>query len=161
MNERTEVRFKPAIFSKEHKMILDPEFIELYKDENDTSPVRFSKLEFDAFRFGIKWLRGYKTIFGRVYCIDIRSATEEIIKIRLTSVYGVGRKTLGKKYNEIITAILKLYISDIIGQYLKTFNYKQPFSILNIHFDQEGIILNNKHKISWNDIDIRKQASFA
>jgi len=131
MDEAQEIIFKPALFRDEQRLVLNPEFIEFYKSPEDINPIRFSKLEIDGFRFGVKWLRGYKIVFGRIYCVDIKSATEIIIKIRLTSVYKIGIKQMHKKYNLIIGAILQYYASELVGQYLKLFNYKQPFSILN------------------------------
>ena len=155
MDEAQEIIFKPTLFRDEQRLILNPEFIEFYQSPEDINPIRFSKLEIDGFRFGVKWLRGYKIVFGRIYCVDIKSATEIIIKIRLTSVYKIGIKQMHKKYNLIIGAILQYYVSELVGQYLKLFNYKQPFSILNVYFNQLGIVLNNKFNIEWNDIDVR------
>ncbi|MEP6466641.1 MAG: hypothetical protein ABJB05_10070 [Parafilimonas sp.] len=120
----------------------------------------FSKLEVDAFRFGIKWLRGYRFIFGRVYCIDIKSATETIIKIRMTSVYKINVKKLHEKYYTLLNIMLEFYASEMVGQYIKTFNYKQPFSILNVHFNQSGIRLSDKYDIPWNDVDVRTHTRY-
>ncbi|HEY2726489.1 MAG TPA: hypothetical protein VGI61_04915, partial [Parafilimonas sp.] len=108
-----------------------------------------------GFRFVIKWLRGYKLIFGRVYCVDIKSATGSIIKMRMTSVYKINIKKLHAKYKSLLNIILEYYASEMVGQYLKLFNYKQPFSILNVHFGQLGIVLNDKYNIEWNNIDVR------
>ncbi|HEY2726890.1 MAG TPA: hypothetical protein VGI61_06930, partial [Parafilimonas sp.] len=139
MAETKTITFKPNIFSKEHKIVFDKEFIELYKSPDDNNPIKFTKLEFDAFRFGVKWIRGYKVIFGRINCIDLKNSEGVIMKIRLTSIYKVNLKKINEKYASIINLILEYYISDIVSQYLKFFNYKQLFSILNVHFDQEGI----------------------
>jgi hypothetical protein len=155
MDEVQEIIFKPAFFGDEQKLILNPEFIEFYKSPNDVNPIRFSKLEIDGFRFGVKWLRSYKLVFGRIYCVDIKSTSETIIKIRLTSVYKIRAKELHKKYNLIVSAMLQYYASELVSQYLKLFNYKQPFSILNVYFNQLGIVLNDKYNIEWNNIDVK------
>ncbi len=155
MDETQEIIFKPTFFSEAQKLVLNPEFIEFYKSPEDINPIRFSKLEIDGFRFGVKLLRGYKLVFGRIYCVDIKNTNETIIKIRLTSVYKVGIKQMHKKYNLIIGAILQYYASELVSQYLKLFNYKQPFSILNVYFNQLGIVLNDKYNIEWNNIDVR------
>lgn len=155
MNDRKEVAFKPTIFSNLHKLVLDREFIELYKSKDDQNPVRISNLEFDAFRFGVKWIRGYRTIFGRVNCIDIRSSTNVIIKIRLTSLYKIHLKPLNKKYREIVNTILKFYASEIIGHYLKLFNNKLGFTIITVDFSKLNIKIDDEHIIEWNDIDLK------
>ena len=160
MSEAREIKFKPAIFSKERRIILHPEFMEFYKSPEDTEPVKFSKLEIDAFRFGIKWLRGYKLIFGRIYCVDIKSATGNIIKIRMTSVYKIRAKKLHEKYSSLINIILQYYASEMVAHYLKMFNYKQPFSILNVHFNQSGIVINDKQNIDWNNMDVRTHTRY-
>jgi hypothetical protein len=155
MDEVQEIIFKPTFFSDEQKLILNPEFIEFYKSPEDVNPIRFSKLEIDGFRFGVKWLRGYQLVFGRIYCIDIKSATDAIIKIRLTSFYKIRVKKLHKTYNLIVNAMLQYYASELVSQYLKLFNYKQPFSILNVYFSQLGIVLNDEYNIEWNNINVR------
>ena len=153
--DRKEIKFQPTLFSKEHKLILDSEFIELYRYPEDREPTRFSKLEIDAFRFGVKWIRGYRTIFGRTNCIDVRSSTDEVISIRLTSIYKIRLRKINEKYKLIINIILNYYASEIINHYLRLFEIRQPFSILDVRFNQPGIQLNDKIKIDWDDVDVK------
>lgn len=155
MNETTEILFKTTFFNEEQRIILDADYIEFYKSSTDKNPVKFSKLEIDAFRFGIKWISGYKFYIGRIYCIDIKNVTGTIIKIRLKSIYKIRVKELHAKYSLILNTVLNYYFSEVINQYVKLFNRKESFSILNIQFNQSDILIDNKQNINWNEVDVR------
>jgi hypothetical protein len=156
MNERKEITFKPTVFSKEHKIILDPEFIEFYNDENDANPVRFSKFEIDGFRFGLRRVSGYQFYIGRVYCVDIKSVTSKTISIRFKTMYKINLKQIHEKYSIAINTVFKYYFHDTVFQYVNMFNNKQTFSILSIQFDQKGILITNKNEfINWEEIEIK------
>jgi len=78
----------------------------------------------------------------------------------MTSVYKINAKKLNEKYRSLINIMLEYYASEMVSQYLKLFNYKQPFSILNVHFGQLGIVLNDKYNIEWNNIDVRTHTRY-
>ena len=60
------------------------------------------------FDLELNGLRGYKVTFGRIYCIDIRDATGNIIKIRMTSIYKIRVKKLHGKYNAAINTFFNI-----------------------------------------------------
>ena len=160
MSESTEITFKPTFFTKRQKIVLNPDFIEFYQSPEDRNPIKFSKLEIDGFRFGVRWVSGYQFYIGRIYCIDIKNTAGKIIKVRLKSMYKINVKQLRKKYNVITNTVFKFYFTDSVLQYLKAFNYKQPLSILNVQFNQTGIIVDNKHDIEWNNLDIKSYTRY-
>jgi len=160
VSESTEITFKPTFFTKRQKIVLNPDFIEFYQSPEDRNPIKFSKLEIDGFRFGVRWVSGYQFYIGRIYCIDIKNTAGKIIKVRLKSMYKINVKQLRKKYNVITNTVFKFYFTDSVLQYLKAFNYKQPLSILNVQFNQTGIIVDNKHDIEWNNLDIKSYTRY-
>ena len=161
MNETKEIIFKPAFFSRKQKLILNAEFIEFFKSPDDKTPIRFSKLEIDGMRFGIRWIRGYQFYIGRIYCVDIKNTAGAIIKFRLKSIYKINTNQLRKKYSIVLNTIFRYYFNEAIVQYLKMFTYKQPFFILNVQFKQDGILINEKNDfISWADIETRSYTTY-
>src|SRR5258705_9452101 len=143
MMQSIDLILKTSIFHKESPLIITPEFIE-YKNIN------LSKFEIDQLRYGIKAIRGYRFRIGRIYCIDIKSLTGSIMKIRLKSLYGIRKNRLEKKYKLILNALFQNFINDISGSLIAEFNKKIDFDILGVTFMQEGIILDKESKIiSW------------
>ncbi|HSV10057.1 MAG TPA: hypothetical protein VLI68_04765 [Hanamia sp.] len=154
MLESLKFHLKPSIFESEKILILNPEFLEF-------ETVNFSKLEIAELRYGIRAIKGYRFRIGRIYCIDIKSLSGEIIKIRLKSVYRVRRVYLGKKFKEIVEAILANYINDISKDYFQRFKNKNEFNILGNIFKQEGIVLDKTVDIiPWTDLGTKNYLTY-
>jgi hypothetical protein len=149
-----EFSIKSSLFDRPRRLVINKAFIEFDdKDLNSASPAKFLKHEVDSFRFGVKWIRGYQFIIGRIYCIDIKSIDGNIIKIRLKSLYKVRRSQLATKYSKIITALYDNCFDDIIHSYLSDFNNKKEIQILGVTFCEEGIYLKDrKILINWLDV---------
>jgi hypothetical protein len=137
---------KESIFSKKKTLIINPEFLAFGTNS-------FSKFEIVDIRYGIKAIEGYRFRIGRVYCIDVKSITGSIFKIRLISVYRIGKNKLGKKYGLILHALFDNYINDISRDFIAKFRNKIDFNLLDIAFTQEGITINKSNKIIfWSDV---------
>ena len=68
---------------------------------------------------------------------------------------------LREKYSAIINTVFSFYFYESVIQYLKMFNYKQSFSILNVDFNQEGILVSDKNEfIDWNKVEIKSYATY-
>jgi len=149
-----ELSIKSSLFDRHRKLLVDKAFIEFDdKDLNSASPTKFLKHEVDSFRFGIKWIRGYKFIIGRIYCVDIKSVAGETIKIRLKSLYKVRRSQLAAKYSKIIAALYDNYFDDITRSYLSDFDNAKEIQILGVTFCEDGVYLHNKKLlINWLDV---------
>jgi hypothetical protein len=152
MVERKEIIFKPTIFSAQHKLILDNEFIEFYKSPEDKDPIRFNRLEIDAIRYGVV---GSKFYFGMTFLLVIKSFEGKTIKFHLRSAYSIRNKELRTKYNLVLNTVISYYLSDTIYQYCKMLDDKTSFSMLNIHFSEHGITLRKEYEIKWQDLGFK------
>src|SRR5580692_7301340 len=145
MTLKTAFSLKSSIINRERILTLDPAYLEY--DDNDhisSPPTKFEKEDVEGIRYGIKWLLGRYFYFGRVYCIDIRSDKNKVIKIRLHSLYGVKKKELGKKYAEIVNMLFKYYFHDISRSYLTLFKNNIPFELLGVMFSADGILFDQR-----------------
>lgn len=149
MFEAKEITFKPTIFSKVHKLIIDPEFIEFHKSP-DKEPLRFSKLEIDSIRYSIR-----RFSVGTNYFIDIKNAEGKIITYQVQSILNIKYETLKKKYYYVLNSILEYYFIDIINLYCKRLDDNLQFSILNIHFNSKGVALKEKYEITWEHLGLK------
>ncbi len=156
MSGQLKVILQPTFFGDKKELTIDKEFLE-FDGQN------FSKFEIAEFRFGIKPIKEFGGGFriGRIYCIDIRNVTAQIIKIRLISVYHINKKKLGKKYREILETLFENYINDISSGFIKMFNQKIDFAILGLKFTHDGVQLKDKDSIiSWIDLDARNYTRY-
>ena len=146
MSELFRVNIKPSIFETEQVLIVDSEFIQY-------GAANFSKFEIAAIRYGVAPIEGYKFRIGRIYSIDVRSLDGKILKIRLKSLYRIGRKRLGKKYKEIVEVIFVNYFSDICKEYLRLFKEGKEFEILGNKFTSSGLFLVRSNQfVPWTDL---------
>src|SRR6476620_7433552 len=102
MSESHHFILKPTILNKKLELIVNPDLLSYKK-------YVFRNAEIVGIRYGVKAIAGYRFNIGRIYCIDVKSASGKVIKIRLKSLYGVRKKTLGEKYLQITNAIFKSY----------------------------------------------------
>jgi hypothetical protein len=141
---------------------LDPEYLEF--DDNDlvtAPPARFLKEEIEGLRFGVEWVRGYSFYIGRVYCIDIRSEKDQVIKIRLRSAYGIRKRELGDKYLKIVNTLFRYYFDDLSTHYLTLFENNLCFEILGVNFSTEGIFFDEKTGlVPWDSLGTRSHHSY-
>jgi hypothetical protein len=140
---------KASIFESGKTLIINPEFMAF-------GTTSFSKFEITDLRYGVKPIYGYRFRIGRIYCIDIKSITGSIIRIRLKSLYRIRKNKLEKKYIAILNALFNNYMNDICRGFIDKFGDGIDFKIIDVAFNQEGIILNkNSEIICWDDLGER------
>lgn len=154
MSAQLKLELKSNFFGEKKELTIDKEFLK-FDDKN------FSKLEIAEIRYGIKAIQGYEFRIGRIYCIDVRNVTGDIIKIRLMSVYHINKKRLKNKYLSILNALFENYINELSSVFIKMFNNKIDFSILGVNFTDQGIQLKDKDSIiTWDDLGTKNYARY-
>ena len=156
------VAVKSSFLDRQRRLTVNNEYIEF--DDNDAAsdkPTRFNASDIEAFRYGIKWIRGYQFVIGRIYCIDIKSKEEQVIKIRLKSLYGVNRKKLSAKYVDIVNALYNYVFDDVAMNYLQKFANGNEFEILGVTFKKLGVWINDKKIfIEWQDLGTKSYSTY-
>lgn len=155
MNEQSlQINIKSSFLDRERQLTITSEFIE-YDDTDRVSekPTRLLNSDIVAFRYGIKWIRGYQFIIGRIYCIDIKAKEDKIMKLRLKSLYGINKKRLTAKYLNIIDALFENAFDKVSEQYMEKFANSMEFEILGITFKPSGVYFKEKNvSIEWTDV---------
>ncbi|MBS1665020.1 MAG: hypothetical protein JST68_28500 [Bacteroidetes bacterium] len=155
---KLEFMLRSTILDRSRLLAVDPEYIEF--DDQDLAsevPTRFSKMEIEGVRYGIKAIRGLQFRIGRIYCIDIRDASDQVIKIRLKSLYGVRRKLLEEKYSSIVSALFKYYFHDISRRYLRKFREGEQVELLGVRLNKHGVLFDEKVGwVNWNFLGTKR-----
>jgi hypothetical protein len=158
MNTKIEFTVKSSIFDRSRQLTIDPEYLEF--DDHDLGsslPVRFLKEEIEGIKYGVKGIRGYRFRIGRIYYIDIKSFSGEVIKVRLKSIYRVRVKRLEAKYGQILKALFANYFNEIARRYLELFRSGEPFEMLGVSFSAEGVLFDEKIGIiPWEFLGTKK-----
>jgi hypothetical protein len=158
MSQPIELTFKSSILDKHRHLIIDPGYLEF--DDYDP-PTRFNKNEITACRYGVKWIRGYQFVIGRIYVVEVQSSDKRIIKIRLKSLYGVNKGILHQKFVTIVQALADKYFEDIARSYLEKFNRNEPIKVEDVCFNAEGISWNkNMQIINWDDVGTKAYRTY-
>lgn len=161
-NNNLKINFKTSFLSKEKEIIIDPGYFQLCNSSlNNEQPVKWLREEIESFRFGLEWIRGSTFYFGRVYCIDIKNKNQQIIKIRLKTLYGINKENLNSKYAKIVNALYECYFFPAIQNYCNLFVSNKTFEIAGITFHEYGLLLpNNKDILSWDDVSIKRYQNY-
>lgn len=147
--------FKSQLIEFGNQKLAIPTAIDLLKEE----PIQY--------RFGIKWIRGYKFIIGRKYQLFIRNNTGETVKISFGSYYGINKIPLFNQYIEILNQLWRSYFDGLVDQYLELFNQQVPFTLAGVEFEESGIkiTITNfakevKNPLPWHDVGTRDYQTY-
>jgi hypothetical protein len=162
MTQPLQLNIKSSWLDRVRQLTINSEYIEFDdKDGIADPPTKFEAKDIESFRFGVKWINGYQFVIGRIYCVDIKSNKNDIIKIRLKSVYGINKKKLGEKYSSIVNALYDNHFDRLSMSLLEMFHNNCDFVILNVRFDQHGItLIDKKAVIPWNDVGTRSYSTY-
>jgi hypothetical protein len=157
-----QLNIRSSILDRDRQLTITNEYIEFDdKDLPSEKPIRFLNSEIAAFRYGIKWIRGYQFVIGRIYCVDIKSTDARVIKLRLKSLYGINKKKITAKYSNIVNALYNNIFDNISRNYLNQFASSKEFEILGITFKTSGVYFNDKKVlIEWQDVGTRSYTTY-
>jgi hypothetical protein len=157
-----EIIIKASIIDRHRKLCLNNEFIEFDdKDLIGSSPTRLFKSDITSLRHGVKWINGLQFVIGRIYCIDVKDREQNLIKIRLKSIYGIRKKEIGEKYLQIVKYLYDQYFNSIALEYLEKHDKAEEFEILGVVFIAEGIVLkDNIGLVNWENLETRSYHTY-
>ena len=107
MAQSLTLTLKESIFNKESTINITPELLE-YQN------ISFSKFEIDEIRYGVKAIEGYRFRIGRIYCIDVKSLSGTVLRIKLKSVYGIRKKHWVKNIESLLMHYLKTILTILL-----------------------------------------------
>jgi hypothetical protein len=160
--ESLQLKIKSSFLDRGRQLIITDEYVEF--DDNDlisAGPTKFLATDIVASRYGIKWIKGYQFVIGRIYCVDIKSNDDRIIKIRLKSLYGINGKKLNEKYVNIVNALYDHILDNISRNYLNQFAGSIEFEIMGVAFKSSGLVFVDKKKlIKWEDLGTKNYSTY-
>ncbi|MEO8151013.1 MAG: hypothetical protein ABI723_25490 [Bacteroidia bacterium] len=162
MSDKIIINFKPDVLSWRRELVIEPGCLQLHNSSPfSEQPVKWLKEEIESFRFGVKWIRGTTFYFGRIYCVDIKNKNQQIIKIRLKTLYGINKEILNSKYAKIVGSLYECYFLPVIQNYCSLFASNKTFEISGITFHEYGLLLpNNMDILEWDDVSIKRYQNY-
>jgi hypothetical protein len=162
VSQSLNLSLRPSFLDRDRELIINSELIQFDDTElKDSNPTLIPKSEISDFRYGIKRIRGYMFYIGTIFCIDVRGINNQIIKLRLKSLYGIGRKNIFKKYSAVINALYANYFDEVIVKYLNKFENGDEFEIAEVVFKFNGVIFRKKTElIEWKNLGTKTYFSY-
>lgn len=156
------ISIRPSFFDRERNLIINSDFIEFDDTElKNAKPTMILKSEISGFKFGIKRIRGYIFYIGTIFCIDVRGTNEQLIKLRLKSLYGINGKEFAEKYSSVLNALYDNYFDGIILNHLNRFENGEHFEIAGVLFNSNGVIFRKKNQlIEWEDLGSKTYSNY-
>lgn len=149
------------------ELIISEEFLKFEnKDIVNNTFTTFKKNQIAEYRFGVKWIKFY-LVFGREYIIEIRNFDGEIIKINYKTYFGRKKEKYHELCNQILSGLWENYFDQIASNYIKKHENGEEFSIGDVTFLAEGIIIKTnssfrqkKALIPWDKIRTKTYATY-
>ena len=162
MAQPLQIEIKSSIVDRRRLLTIEPDYIEFDDTElRSAVPTRFAKEEIVAWRYGTKWIRGYQFYIGRIYCIDLKSSSNHILKIRLKTIYGVRKQLLASKYSLVWNAIQTNFIRDISRKTIDLFFSEGETEVLGVLFANDGVRLDKDADIiPWFEVGTKNYATY-
>lgn len=157
-----EIVFKPTIIDRPHSLVVDSEFLQFGMLNSDSEVLfMFSRQDIAAFRYGVKWIKGFEFTIGRVYCVDVKSTSGEIISVRLKSLYSINKDAIWQKYSQILEALSKYYFDDICRNAISKIEDGEEWRHETIIITKSGVHLpKRKMKLPWSDVGSKLYATY-
>ncbi len=156
------IYIRSSLLDRERQLIFSEEGIIYENNDLKGAPLKLiEKEKIDGFRYGIKSIKGFALVIGRVFCIDVRAANKTALKIRLKSLYGVRKKLLGEKYVRIFNLLFEYYFEDHLEKYAEKIDSGDTIFLIGTLISQEGILLTNKSPlIKWENLGTGAYATY-
>ncbi|OXA77547.1 hypothetical protein SAMN05444397_102576 [Flavobacterium aquidurense] len=160
MESELKVKIKRSFLDNYHRPLhLHPEFIQFEdKDLINNGFTTFKSSEIKDFRCGVNWFQ-YYFVFGREYEFHIRNLSDEVLKIKFNSYFGIKKREQHKLYTSIIDSLWNLYFNNQVNDFLKEFETGESFYIGDVVVNPKGIIIKvskltklEKIQIPWDDL---------
>jgi len=155
------IKIKPSIFHAEMELLLDSGFIQCKSHRSKkTNCVTIQKQDIDGFRYGVKWITGYAFNIGRTYCIDVK-AGDEILQLRIRSVYGIRKQQIHEKYHLLINALFETYFAEQLEQLLSIYHAGADIALEGLIFSQKHIYFpKNNINVKWADLGTKNYRNY-
>jgi len=147
---------------KQRQLLITPDLIR-FEDKNGSEAITtFDKSEICEYRYGIKWIRGFKFTVGREYVIFIRNSSGQTLKISFKTFYGIKKEEYHKLSNDILTALWYFFFGQMANEYYA--NFKKGIDITigratltkkAVIVDEGGILKSEKKTIPWEHLEIK------
>lgn len=155
------------IDNKPRELIIHPEFIRFETGKKHNPYIKIDKASVKEYRFGVRWISGYRFIVGREYQIFINDRNNHIMKLHFRSFYGIGKVDRHNLYSEILGNLWKYYFRDIANRYIQEFWNDLEFSIGDVTFyndrlkiKKNGIFTNDLLEITWDKVRIKDYQTY-
>lgn len=150
------------------ELIINSDYIQ-FEDKDLVTDyfTKFYNSEIKDYRYGVKWIRGAKFIIGRDYQIFIRNQENKIIKINFKSFYGINKNLHFKNYSGILNSLWNFHFNKIASDFIEKFQNQEQFSIGNVHFSDENVIIETnsilkkkQNIILWKDVQTKDYRTY-
>lgn len=149
-----EIKYKSNFYSKEKRIVFSDNALCLFCDNELL--IQIDKEDIKDYRYGVSWIRGIDFYIGRIYCIDISNRNDKVIKIRLRSLYGINKRILCDKYNDLLDKLYDFYLNEEISNCITNINNGIDVAIADVILRNDGVCLDLKKSdgfIEWTDLN--------
>lgn len=127
------------------KLIFYQDYFEFQnKDATNAQPIRIEKNSIIGIKYGIHFIKGLEFYIGRDYRIIFVLNNDKEFKINFNTFYRYKLNEKHQLYNEIIDEVWDFCISDLVMDFYNQFVNKQSFSICNLKFENNKILIHKK-----------------
>lgn len=147
------------IDNKPRELLIHPDFIRFEAGKKHNPYIKFDRESVKEYRFGVRWISGYKFTIGREYQIFIKDINDQVLKIHFKSFYGIGKVDCHNLYSDILGNLWKYYFHYIANEYIREFWNHLEFSIGDVTFcsdrlkiNKNGILTNDLLEIPWDKV---------
>ena len=123
-------------------------------------PVFIASENINAFRYGVKFLRGYRFYIGRIYFIELKDVQNNVFRIKLKSYYGIKRDMYYKLWGDTMDRLWQNYFGSVLNYYVELYKMKQSFKLLAVDFLTEGISWEKGKILFWENIALSNYVTY-
>jgi hypothetical protein len=117
----------------------------------DTTFIPWESLS--AIRMKVTFIKGVYCYIGRQYYIDLKTDSEQVYTIRLTSLYNIKRKLYEQLWSDIYQQLYNFHFRQLLAYYLELHSISQMFKISGVKIYANGISWDDFPVLKWADLE--------
>ena len=142
------------------QFVFDDEGFSIEKPLSYDLPEFIASEDISAFRYGVKFVKGYSFVIGRQFFIEIKDYQNKVTTIKLKSYYGIRRKTYHELWSNIFNKLWEHYFSNVYNYYIELYNLQQAFELAGIKFFETGISWDKNNSLNWQDVALSNYRTY-
>lgn len=156
MSDQNQILEIPGLFSNKisRRLIFETEGFTIEKPFSFDSSLFIPAENVSAIRSGKKGIAGLRFFWGQHFIIDLQHHDDNYTRVKFSSYCGLRVQNYEEAWKDALNHLHQFYFASQVSMYKELLYLKQPFELLGVTFNADGISWGNNGIVPWKQITL-------